>query len=36
VVNAIHDARLRGLFLNRPMIANVMTGGGRGARGTTA
>jgi serine/threonine protein kinase/predicted ATPase len=36
VADAIHDARLRALFLNRPMIANVMTSGGRGARGTTA
>jgi serine/threonine protein kinase/tetratricopeptide (TPR) repeat protein len=36
VADAIHDARLRTLFLNRPMIANVMSGGGRGARGTTA
>jgi eukaryotic-like serine/threonine-protein kinase len=36
VADAIHDARLRTLFLNRPMIANVMSGGGRGVRGTTA
>jgi eukaryotic-like serine/threonine-protein kinase len=36
VVDAIHDSRLRTLFLNRPMIANVMSGGGRGLRGTTA
>jgi tetratricopeptide (TPR) repeat protein len=36
VADAIHDPRLRGLFLNRPMIANVMSGGGRGLRGTTA
>jgi serine/threonine protein kinase/tetratricopeptide (TPR) repeat protein len=36
IAGAIHDPRLRALFLNRPMIANVMTDGGRGARGTTA
>jgi hypothetical protein len=36
VSDTIHDPRLRALFLHRPMIANVMNGGGRGARGTTA
>ena len=36
VAGAIRDPRLKALFLNRPMIANVLTGGGRGARGTTA
>ena len=35
VAGAIRDPRLKALFLNRPMIANVLTGG-RGARGTTA
>ena len=36
VASAIRDPRLKSLFLNRPMIANVLSGGGRGARGTTA
>ena len=36
VADAIRDPRLKALFLNRPMIANVLSGGGRGARGTTA
>jgi len=36
VAGAIRDARLKALFLNRPMVANVLSGGGHGARGTTA
>ena len=36
VAAAIRDPRLKSLFLNRPMISNVLSGGGRGARGTTA
>ncbi|HEX9297384.1 MAG TPA: protein kinase [Polyangiaceae bacterium] len=36
VSDSIRDPRLKALFLDRPMIANVLSGGGRGARGTTA
>ena len=36
VADSIRDPRLKSLFLNRPMIANVLSGGGRGVRGTTA
>jgi len=36
VAGAIRDPRLKSLFLNRPMISNVLSGGGRGADGTTA
>jgi hypothetical protein len=37
VSDAIRDPRLKNLFLNRPMISNVMNGGGsRGVEGTTA